>query len=109
MEPFRFLDPPKDLRLMVYERLTIQTRHMPALDCFQTDFTIVYRVVPGIEIFATCRQINDEAGAILYARLRSIIAIPPQIILDYTRTSFLIYDGFNRDGDHDLAAMLKDA
>ncbi|KAH4021890.1 hypothetical protein HBI25_020010 [Parastagonospora nodorum] len=72
---FRFLDLPKEIRLMVYERLPIKTTHHG-----DEELTLVYRTLPGISIFTTCHEIYDEAKAILSPRLATIRNQPLQLV-----------------------------
>ena len=62
-QPFRFMDLPPELRLMVYERMPIVTRHHVILsEQYSTvDFTIISKRIPGISILGACRKIHWEA------------------------------------------------
>lgn len=78
--PFRFLDLPKELRLMVYERLptTIVHRSFQGTKYSQT-LTLVRPCISGLAILATCRERNDEASAIIQRRLTALKKQPLRI------------------------------
>jgi hypothetical protein len=108
-QPFRFLDLPKELRLMVYDCLpTITTHHKirtseyayvqfniqslghyieaaPRTRFHDRDWPvhsvkIVRKTISGLSIFAICQQIASEAGAILHPKLLAISEGPAQFI-----------------------------
>jgi hypothetical protein len=68
-EPFRFLDLPAELRHMVYNCLS---EKFIVEDDEPRDFVWLTVKLPGVAILATCRQINEEAGAIINKRLDAI-------------------------------------
>jgi hypothetical protein len=88
--PFRFLDLPKELRLMVYERLPVKTIRHPFEfnepghpfndDDFDPILDLVDKTLSGLPIIATCRQINFEATPILDRVLRMIKSALIQLI-----------------------------
>lgn len=97
-QPFRFLDHPLELRIMVYERLPIVTRHCR----FQfpsgrpigytrhaddpsrpTSCVVILDItVPPVSILATCRRINSEAAPTL--KLELLQLEPVRVIIDMT-------------------------
>jgi hypothetical protein len=77
LEPFRFFDLPTDIRLMVYECITVKTTHIPLGDV--ADPKLVQYTLPGIAILATCQQIRTEAQPFLNRKLATIKDIPMRI------------------------------
>jgi hypothetical protein len=77
LEPCRFLDLPTDIRLMVYECITVKTTHIPLGDV--ADPKLVQYTLPGISILATCQQIRTEAQPLLNRKLATIKDIPMRI------------------------------
>jgi hypothetical protein len=88
-----FLTLPTELRLMVYEQLTVRTRQ----DLFhklynfeyngtvyrdEVKFTLVTKSVPGIALLATCKQISEEAWPILMPLLGFVTFQRPRLVLD---------------------------
>jgi hypothetical protein len=91
--PFRFLDLPKELHLMVYERLLIKTTHRTYKSCVvycpyeklngrcTYMFTTVTKSLPGVMILATCKLVFDEAERILRWSLNTLLNQPPKILV----------------------------
>ncbi|EMD92526.1 hypothetical protein COCC4DRAFT_21092 [Bipolaris maydis ATCC 48331] len=81
-KPFQFLNLSKDIRLMVYEELSMKTyRDRFPLRDNQDYVTLVNTVIPGLSILATSRQIRSEASSIILPRLRVILCSPPVIVI----------------------------
>jgi hypothetical protein len=80
---FRLLDLPKELRLMVYERLSVtSSRHVIPLDKRgERMITLVNPSVP-VRILATCRLVNHEAGLVLRPKVQQMLQTPPTMIID---------------------------
>jgi hypothetical protein len=99
--PFRFLDLPKEVRLVIYERLPrCFRRHEMAIysqhngEVPQQKLTVVLKTVP-MAMLSTCRQINSEASAIVQGIARRVILLqPPQLIFeaqDHYNETFLFW------------------
>lgn len=87
--PFRFLDLPKELRIMVYEYLPRIVRHhelcIYSRDCKEQPrqkLTLVINSVP-LAILAVCRQIKSEAETIAQRIAKDFISPrTPRVILE---------------------------
>jgi hypothetical protein len=99
--PFRFLDLPKEVRLVIYERLPrCIRRHEMAIysqrngEVPHQKLTVLLKTVP-IAILSTCRQINSEASAIMQGIARRLVLLqPPQLIFeaqDHFNETFLLW------------------
>jgi hypothetical protein len=87
--PFRFLDLPKELRLQVYERIPIVTRHHRIefrKDNENHTFTILSKHVPGIYLLESCPHVYSEAIS-LRKRLQAPNTEPLRLILHWRATS----------------------
>jgi hypothetical protein len=91
-KPFRFMDLPIDIRLMVYERLPRIIRHTPSRQTQNLEdgdittglraLILITRHVPTA-ILATCRTIHAEANGIVMRLLRTfILEQEPRLIYD---------------------------
>ncbi|KAF2870205.1 hypothetical protein BDV95DRAFT_608210 [Massariosphaeria phaeospora] len=85
MTYFRFQALPKEIRLMVYERIPVRTRTSrvsPADEEYEIDTSGDYFIVDGFvsrSILATCRQIHDEALVILDKKILEVLEAPTKI------------------------------
>jgi hypothetical protein len=82
--PFRLLDLPKELRLMIYEEMAVSwNRHEVPLDDSGTFVgTLVNPSLLGVRLLATCHFINDEAGKVIKPRLKRVLQTPPTLHVD---------------------------
>jgi hypothetical protein len=80
--PFRLLDLPKELRLVIYEQLDITTKqHIIPIDKKgEHTITMVSLSVP-VRILATCRFVSEEAGVILKPKIKQLLKTPPTIMV----------------------------
>ncbi|KAF2819132.1 hypothetical protein CC86DRAFT_375306 [Ophiobolus disseminans] len=92
-KPFRLLDLPVDLRLMVYESIPIITRHhdfqTPSLEP-EGPQGMVTLVTKSFEtaILATCRTINNEAGRIIAPKLEKLRVEPMRLMIEPDAVEF---------------------
>jgi hypothetical protein len=78
---FRFMDLPKELRLIVYEQLTIEWKHHEVpldMEC-ERCITVVNPSLHGVRILAASRFVNEEAGPILKPKLAQMLKSPPTL------------------------------
>jgi hypothetical protein len=89
-EPFRFLDLPKELRLMVYDFIPVQGREFKIRKDLGTGEIVLDDPNPAItatsyhtstQILRVCREIHDEAYAIMKRKLDQIKTTTPQTTL----------------------------
>jgi hypothetical protein len=95
---FRFLDLPKELRLMVYERSPTTTRHYDIEDPKENGDSTIRFVAKLVElnIMSTCRLVYDECIRILGRRLEALRTEPRRFIVDSTSLySMTRYSDFN--------------
>jgi hypothetical protein len=69
-QPFRFLDLPAELRLMVYESLPTKITHHDLRISREAHgeqgcLTLVWTTLSGLAVLRTCRQTNSEAKKII--------------------------------------------
>ncbi|KAF2649192.1 hypothetical protein K491DRAFT_568620, partial [Lophiostoma macrostomum CBS 122681] len=88
VKPFRLMDLPKELRLMVYERLPIKTQHKSynAAAFYPSDpqpgsVILVLKTIPGIQILATNHFVKSEASTILASKVEELLLDPPRVIV----------------------------
>jgi hypothetical protein len=80
--PFRLLDLPKELRLMIYEKVQINwNRHAIPLSQHGDTGTLDNASLPGLRILGTCRSVHREASLILRRKLLQILEMPPTILV----------------------------
>jgi hypothetical protein len=80
---FRFLDLPKELRLLTYESIAAKKTHhrvKPGKHDQHHNLRYIRTTLLGIEILRTCRQVHGEAIEIIRGRLESIKNSPVRII-----------------------------
>jgi hypothetical protein len=96
IEPFRFLDLPPELRLMVYEYISIEKhRHVltraesglsndkwPSTFPSQSTITLIRPSLP-VALLRTCHVIKNEATPILEEKWTSLAKQPLQFLVDY--------------------------
>ena len=83
-EPFRFLDLPKDIRLVFYDLLPTVTHHHTIhgeTECYW--LKIVTQHIAGLAILRTCRTINDEARRPLRKKADALRTEPLRLIVHW--------------------------
>jgi hypothetical protein len=70
LEPFRFLDLPKDIRLMVYERLARSAKHTTMNKKSHEGWITLISHSISIAVLGTCRQIHQEALPLVNKAIR---------------------------------------
>jgi hypothetical protein len=89
-EPFRFMDLPKELRLMVYEFIPVQGREFKIRKDLGTGEIALDDPKPAIkatsyhtstQILRVCREVHDEAYPIMKRKFDQIKATTPQTTL----------------------------
>jgi hypothetical protein len=85
--PFRFLDLPPELRVMIYNRLPSTTRHCTLVDLMSSTKPpplragLAVKSLP-VSLLSTCKLINHEATPVLLPRLQQLRAEPMRLITD---------------------------
>ncbi|KAJ4295041.1 hypothetical protein N0V90_007049 [Kalmusia sp. IMI 367209] len=96
-QSFPFLDLPKDIRLMVYERIPIITkagsikdlgRKRPRTRAYDKGQLVLLHNNTSTEILRVCRLINSEASAVMQAKLNEIRAQAPRVLLCVAKSDF---------------------
>jgi hypothetical protein len=93
-QPFRFLDLPTELRLMVYEQLPTKTVHCPlkppprSSGGDPSSLAMVYTSMCGLSVLATCRQVNEEASHIFQNRILELAKQPLRLLATTNAVKF---------------------
>jgi hypothetical protein len=94
--PFLLLSLPKELRLMVYERIPIEVRahdfQGQCKDEAGNTKTHTYGIIEkriDLHILASCRQVREEAHAIVRKKVCDILSTPPRMIMDIRSAGFI--------------------
>jgi hypothetical protein len=94
--PFPLFSLPKELRLMIYERIPIKVRaHHFKGQCkdeageTQTHTCTIIDKRIDMQILASCRQVHEEAFAIVQKKIWDILDTPPRMIMDIKSAGFI--------------------
>ncbi|OAL04945.1 hypothetical protein IQ06DRAFT_290923 [Phaeosphaeriaceae sp. SRC1lsM3a] len=97
-QPFRFLDLPRELRLLVFDHLPIKVTHRPCIQQVSQrpdpDIKLIWITLPGLQILATSRELKAEAERIFHPRLRAIQDAPIRLIFNPESTKNKMYYAF---------------
>jgi hypothetical protein len=85
--PFPLFSLPKELRLMIYERIPIKVRAHHGETQTHTCTIIDKRI--DMQILASCRQVHEEAFAIVQKQIWDILDTPPRMIMDIKSAGFI--------------------
>jgi hypothetical protein len=102
-EPFRFLDLPKEVRLMVYEFIPVEVRDVKLrmkVDRNNLKFIFVIEenepsltmslYKTSTQILRVCHEVRDEAHAIMKRKLEQIEQVPPNATLFMDTVAYMI-------------------
>lgn len=91
--PFRFLDLPKEIRLMVYERLPRQIKHTYISTKYRDNGAIIVTKHLPLALLQTCRTVYAEAESIVKKLIQSfILESNPKLIMACERTTSFLLD-----------------
>jgi hypothetical protein len=94
--PFRFMDLPLEIRLMVYERIPIHIKPHQFTNTTVSrngatnsySFAVIAKSVE-LPILTACRQVHTEASLILQRKMADILSTPPRLVIDILQSNKL--------------------